>query len=64
MQDTKTKPFLMRLRPETRTLLDTAAADQRRSRASLVDQCVRDQLQTKYGELNPRLQKFLMGAKQ
>jgi hypothetical protein len=64
MQDTKTKPFLMRLKPETRTLLDTAAADQRRSRASLVDQCVRDQLQPRYGHLTPRLERFLSGVKQ
>ena len=62
--DTKLKPFLMRLHPATRALLDTAAADQRRSVSSLIDQCVRDQLMPKYGELQPRLQRFLSGVRQ
>ena len=60
----KLKPFLMRLHPATRALLDTAAADQRRSISSLIDQCVRDQLQPRYGELQPRLQRFLSGVRQ
>jgi hypothetical protein len=63
MQDTKPKPFLMRLRPDTRTLLDKAAEDQRRSRASLIDECVRDQLQPRYGKLPPRLERFFSGVK-
>jgi hypothetical protein len=62
--DTKRIPFLVRLHKDSRELLTKAAEDQRRSVSSIIDQCVRDQLQTKYGELNPRLQKFLMGAKQ
>jgi len=64
MENTKTKPFLMRLHPSTRALLDTAAADQRRSLSSLIDQAVRDQLIPKYGELQPRLQRFLSGVRQ
>jgi hypothetical protein len=64
MQDTKPKPFLMRLRPDTRSLLDRAAEDQSRSRASLIDQCVREQLQPRYGQLSPRLERFLSGVKQ
>jgi len=64
MDTPKLKPFLMRLHPATRALLDTAAADQRRSVSSLIDQCVRDQLMPKYGELQPRLQRFLSGVKQ
>jgi len=64
MQNTKPKPFLMRLRPSTRELLDTAAADQNRSISSLIDQCVKDQLQPRYGELQPRLHRFLSGVRQ
>ena len=60
--DNTLKPFLTRLRPETRLLLDKAAEDQRRS--SLIDQCVRDQLQPRYGQLTPRLERFLSGVKQ
>ena len=59
----KLKPFLMRLHPQTRQLLDTAAADQHRSVSSIIDQCVRDQLQPRYGELTPRLQQFLSGVR-
>jgi len=62
--ETKRIPFLVRLHKDSRELLTKAAEDQRRSVSSIIDQCVRDQLQTKYGELNPRLQKFLMGVKQ
>lgn len=58
-----TKPFLIRLRQETRELLDKAAQDQRRSRASIVDEVVREALQARYGSLEPRLQRFLMGTK-
>jgi hypothetical protein len=60
----KLKPFLMRLHPVTRELLDRAAADQGRSVSSLIDQCVRDQLSPRYGELQPRLQRFLSGVRQ
>lgn len=57
------KPFLVRLRADTRSLLDKAAADQRRSRASIIDELVREGLQARYGSLEPRLQRFLMGSK-
>ncbi len=60
----KLKPFMMRLHPLTRELLDKAAADQGRSVSSLIDQSVREQLQPKYGELQPRLQRFLSGVRQ
>lgn len=60
----KLKPFLMRLHPATRELLDKAAVDQGRSVSSLIDQCVRDQLAPRYGELQPRLQRFLSGVRQ
>lgn len=62
--ETKRKPFLVRLHQDSRELLQKASEDQRRSISSIIDQCVRDQLQPRYGDLNPRLQKFLMGAKQ
>ena len=42
MSDLKLKPFLVRLRPSTRALLDAAALQQRRSRASIIDQAVVD----------------------
>lgn len=57
-------PVLARLHPDTRQLLQKASEDQRRSLSSLIDQCVREQLQPRYGQLEPRLQRFLMGAKQ
>jgi len=60
----KLKPFLMRLHPATRELLDKAALDQGRSVSSLIDQCVREQLQPRYGDLQPRLQRFLSGVRQ
>jgi len=53
-----------RLHPDTRALLERAAQDQRRSLSSIIDQCVRDQLQPKYGQLHPRLDRFLSGVKQ
>jgi uncharacterized protein (DUF1778 family) len=52
-------PFLIRLRPETRALLDRAADEQRRSRASLIDEIVRDTLTAKYAPVNDRLHRML-----
>lgn len=62
--DTKRIPFLVRLHKDSRELLTKASEDQRRSVSSIIDQCVRDQLQPRYGELQPRLQRFLSGVKQ
>lgn len=62
--DNKRIPFLVRLHKDSRELLTKAAEDQRRSVSSIIDQCVRDQLQPRYGELQPRLQRFLSGVKQ
>lgn len=62
--DKRRKPFLTRLHPDTRQLLERAAADQRRSLSAVIDQCVRDQLQPKYGQLDTRLQRFLSGVRQ
>ena len=64
MDNPKRIPFLVRLHKDSRELLTKASEDQRRSVSSIIDQCVRDQLQTRYGELQPRLQRFLSGVKQ
>lgn len=61
MDKPKLKPFLMRLHPDTRSLLETAASDQRRSLSSIVDQCIRDQLRPRYGQLNDRLSRLIGG---
>lgn len=57
------KPFMVRLTPGTRQLLDRAAADQRRSRASLVDQAVRQLLEPRYADVASRLDQLLSPAK-
>ena len=49
MKQAKTKPFLMRLKPETKGLLVKAKEDQRRSISSLIDESVRVQLGYRYG---------------
>jgi hypothetical protein len=64
MDNPKRIPFLVRLHKDSRELLTKAAEDQRRSVSSIIDQCVRDQLQARYSELQPRLQRFLSGVKQ
>lgn len=58
------KPFMVRLRPTTRQLLEVASKDQRRSMASLIDEAVKTHLQPRYGHLDTRIERFLMGAKQ
>ena len=52
MKIAKTKPFLMRLKPETKSLLVKAKEDQRRSISSLIDESVRVQLGYRYGTLD------------
>ena len=52
MKQAKTKPFLMRLKPETKGLLVKAKEDQRRSISSLIDESVRNQLGYRYGTLD------------
>lgn len=59
MQPTKLEPFLVRLRPATRQLLDKAAEEQRRSRASLIDQAVTEMLASKYSTTSDRLAALL-----
>jgi hypothetical protein len=57
------RPFMMRLQASTRELLDRAARDQRRSRASIVDQLIRDNLSRRYADVHDRLDKLLQGTK-
>lgn len=57
----KTKPFLMRLRVDTRELVEAAAREQKRSMSAVIDQALRDQLSARYAKLEPRLERFLGG---
>lgn len=57
--DKQNKPFMVRLRPSTRDLLDKAAEDQRRSRASIIDELIRNALTARYANVNDRLQRLL-----
>lgn len=56
-----TKPMLVRLRDDTRALLERAKEDQRRSMASIIDEAVREKLKQRYGALDARLQQLLGG---
>jgi hypothetical protein len=56
------KPFLVRLRPFTRQLLDDAAAAERRSRASIIDEALRAYL-ADYESMHNRLDQMLGQAK-
>ena len=60
---TKNKPLLIRLREDTRQLLDRAAEDQRRSRASLVDEILREHLEARYADVTCRLDHLLSQAR-
>ena len=57
--ENKYNTLLIRLRPETRALLDRAASEQRRSRASIIDQLLLESLQQRYNTTNDRLNKML-----
>lgn len=52
------KPFLVRLRPFTRALLDDAAKAERRSRASIIDEALRAHL-ADYESMQNRLDALL-----
>ena len=47
--DNTLKPFLVRLRPRARVLLDRAAEVELRSRASVIDELISIQLERSYG---------------
>lgn len=55
----KSKPFYLRLSPNSRELLDKAAEDQQISRAKVIEQCIREQLRGKYSDVTARLEKML-----
>lgn len=57
--ENKYNTLLIRLRPETRALLDKAADDQRRSRASIIDELLMDNLKPRYNSTTDRLNKML-----
>jgi uncharacterized protein (DUF1778 family) len=63
MKPSPNKPLVVRLRPDTRALLDRAAEDQRRSLASIVDEAVREQLRDRYADVTQRLDILLRGAR-
>jgi uncharacterized protein (DUF1778 family) len=63
MKTSPNKPLVVRLRPDTRALLDRAAEDQRRSLASIVDEAVREQLRDRYADVSQRLDRLLQGAR-
>lgn len=63
MNKSPNKPLVVRLRPDTRALLDRAAEDQRRSLASIVDEAVREQLRDRYADVSQRLDRLLQGAR-
>lgn len=56
-----TQAVLVRLKPETRELLERAKEDQRRSMASLIDEAVREMLTARYAPVNDRINRFLGG---
>lgn len=53
------KVFTLRLRNESRILLDRAALDQRRSRASIIEECIRQALTQRYSDTQERLNQML-----
>jgi predicted transcriptional regulator len=55
----KYNTLLIRLRPETRALLDRASDEQRRSRASIIEQLISEALANRYNSTADRLNKLL-----
>lgn len=55
----ETKPTMIRLRPDTRAMLERAASDQRRSMASLVDESIKEHLAARYAPVSDRITRFL-----
>lgn len=56
--ETTLKPILIRLRPEARALLDRTAVEQRRSRASIIEELVQTHL-VRQGDVQVRVQRLL-----
>ena len=55
----ETKPTMIRLRADTRALLEKASSDQRRSMASLVDESIKEHLSARYAPVSDRITRFL-----
>ena len=55
------KPFMVRLKPTTREMLDKAAEDQRRSRAIIIDELIRTHLSSRYSDVHQRIERLLAG---
>ena len=62
-EEGKLQPFLVRLRPATRRLLDHVSAKEGRSRASLIDEALLAHLQSRYSDVNSRLDALLEGQR-
>jgi uncharacterized protein (DUF1778 family) len=60
---TQNRPLMVRLRPDTRQLLERAVADQGRSRSSLVEQAIRELLEARYADITSRLDQMLGGVR-
>jgi uncharacterized protein (DUF1778 family) len=60
---TQNRPLMVRLRPDTRQLLERAVEDQRRSRSSLVEQALREMLEARYADVASRLDQMLGGVR-
>jgi hypothetical protein len=59
----KLQPFLVRLHPDTRAMLDRATLEQRKSRAALIDEAIRVLLSDRYAaDVSERLD-VLLGAR-
>ncbi|HSG20129.1 MAG TPA: hypothetical protein VLA31_05110 [Burkholderiaceae bacterium] len=59
----KLQPFLVRLHPDTRAMLDRATVEQRKSRAAISDEAIRELLSDKYlADVSERLD-VLLGAR-
>lgn len=54
----ESKPFLMRMRDDVRVLLDSASKEQRRSRASIIEQLIRENLK-QYEPAGSRLDRMI-----
>ena len=60
---TQNRPLMVRLRPDTRQLLERAVSDQRRSRSSLVEQALREMFEARYADVASRLDQMLGGVR-
>ena len=58
----KLQPFLVRLHPDTRAMLDRATLEQRKSRAAIIDEAIRDLLADRYAAtVDDRLDTLING---